>query len=140
MVHQLAALLVATDPAYAGLFGVRGSHGLVLLLMQMQHSGFLVAQIFFGLWLFPLGLLAYRSGLFPRPLGVILMAATVAYLVDVPLQFLAPDFAHAVSPVVIVPLVTVAELWMVGYLLVKGVRTSPTPVSPRPADRPLVTS
>ena len=76
MVHQLGALLVATDPSYAGAFGTEGSDALVLLLLDLQHSGYLIAQIFFGLWLFPLGLLAYRSGMFPRPLGVVLMLGT----------------------------------------------------------------
>lgn len=122
-VHQLAALLVATEPAYQGFFGADGSNALVLLLLEMQHSGFLVAQIFFGLWLFPLGWLAYTSRWFPRALAVALMAASVAYLVDVVLQFLAQDFAQAVSPFVLVPLVTAAEVWMVGYMLIKGVRT-----------------
>jgi uncharacterized protein DUF4386 len=152
MVHQLAALLVATDPAYVGVFGTRGSNALVLLLMQMHQSGFLVAQIFFGLWLFPLGWLAYRSRMFPRPLGVVLMVATGAYLLDVVLQFLAKGVADVVSPVVLVPLVTIAEVSMVCYLLVKGVRTPdpddmPPPDEPRPfvdggppVDRPLVAS
>jgi len=67
--------------------------------------------------------------MFPRPLGVLLMVATGAYLVDVPLQFLAPHLAHAISPLVVVPLVTVAEVWMVAYLLVKGVR-EPAPEDP----------
>jgi hypothetical protein len=93
--------------------------------MDMQHNGFLVAQIFFGLWLFPLGWLAQRSGLFPRPLGVLLMGATVAYLIDVLLQFLAPGFAAVVSPIVVVPLVTVAEVSMAVYLAIKGVRKLP---------------
>jgi Domain of unknown function (DUF4386) len=144
MVHQFAALLVATESTYTSAFGRVASNGLVLLLMDMQHSGFLVAQIFFGLWLFPLGWLAYRSGLFPRPLGVILMVATGAYLIDVPLQFLAPGVAGAVSPIVVVPLVTIAEVSMVCYLLIKGVRRAPTNPKPlvdtTPADRPLVTS
>jgi hypothetical protein len=144
LVHQLAALLVATEPSYTSALAPEASNALVLLLMDMQHSGFLVAQIFFGLWLFPLGWLAYRSGMFPRPLGVILMVATGAYLVDVPLQFLAPGLADAVSPIVVVPLVIIAEVSMVCYLLIKGVRTPPAdttpPVDSTPADRPLVTS
>jgi hypothetical protein len=135
MVHQLAALLVATQPAYAGVFGPRESSSLVLLLMDMQHNGFLVAQIFFGLWLFPLGLLAYRSELFPRPLGAVLMVATGAYLLDVVLQFLAKGVADVVSPIVLVPLVTFAEISMVCYLLVKGVRT-PRPDDALPPARP----
>jgi hypothetical protein len=130
VVHQFAALLVATQPTYTSAFGAGQQNALVLLLMDMQHNGLLVAQIFFGLWLFPLGWLAYRSGMFPRPLGVILMVATVAYLVDVLLQFLAHDLAATVSPIVLVPLVTLAEVSMVAYLLIKGVRTPP--VNPKP--------
>ena len=91
LVHQFGALMVATQSSYSSAFGDEGTDALVLLLMELQHNGYLVAQIFFGLWLFPLGLLAYRSGMFPRALGVILMLATGAYLVDTALQFLAPE-------------------------------------------------
>jgi hypothetical protein len=133
MVHQLGALLVATQPAYAHAFG-DGSNAVVLLLMDLQHNGYLIAQIFFGLWLFPLGMLAYRSGMFPRPLAVMLMSATIAYLLDVLLQFLLPPLADAINPVVIA-VVTLSEVSMVGYLLIKGVRT----VAPaQPADRALI--
>jgi hypothetical protein len=138
MVHQLGALVVATNPSYASSFGPGGSDALVLLLLDLQHNGFLVAQIFFGLWLFPLGLLAYHSGMFPRPLGVLLMVATGAYLVDVAMKFLAADVADAVSQVVLVPIVVVAEVSMLVYLLVKGVRTPARASSPTSADRVLV--
>ena len=96
--------------------------------MDLQHYGYLIAQIFFGLWLFPLGLLAYRSAMFPRPLGVLLMFGTICYLVDVLLQFLAPEFAAASSALILVP-ATIGEVWMLGYLLIKGVKT-PLPAGP----------
>ena len=131
MVHQWGALLVATNPTYASALGADGSNSLVLLLLDLQHYGYLVAQIFFGLWLFPLGLLAYRSGMFPRPLGIALMLGTLAYLADVLLQFLAPELADAISTAVLLP-ATLGEISMLAYLLVKGVKT------PLPADRPLV--
>ncbi|RYV50621.1 DUF4386 domain-containing protein [Pengzhenrongella frigida] len=131
LVHQLGALLVATEPAYAGAFGPEGTDATVLLLLDLQHYGYLIAQIFFGLWLFPLGILAYRSGLFPRPLGVLLMAGAVAYVTDSALQFLAPGLAGALNPVIVV-LVTLSEVSMLGYLLIRGVRTRPS------ADRVLV--
>lgn len=139
LVSQYGALAVATDPAYAsfGAGGPDGSAVLVLLLMELQHTGYLVAQIFFGLWLFPLGRLAYRSGLVPKPIGVALMVATVAYVSDVAFQFLAPEGAATVSGVVIVPVVTLAEVSLLGYLLVKGVR-SPAAAPAVPAERPLV--
>lgn len=141
MVNQLGALLVATEPAYLSGFGADGSQTLVLLLLELQHDGYLVAQIFFGLWLFPLGRLAYRSGLFPRPIGVALMIATVAYVVDVAMQFLAPADAAAVSGAVIVPIVVIGEVSMLVYLLVKGVRTVPAAEpSHYDADRTLVSA
>ena len=121
-VFQFEALQVATDASYATAFGAAGSNALVLLLLDIQHYGTLAAQVFFGLWLAPLGYLAYKSGLFPKWLGVVLVAATVCYLVDLLAAFLFPDLARQIHPfVVIVP--AIAEIWMVLYLLVVGVRT-----------------
>lgn len=131
MVHQFAALLVATDGSYASALGTEASDALVLLLLDLQRYGYLIAQIFFGLWLLPLGYLARRSGMFPRALGVLLMIACYSYQVDTVAQFLVPDIAGAVSLFVLAP-AAVAEFWMVGYLLVKGVKT------PRSTDRALV--
>ncbi|HEY5882203.1 MAG TPA: DUF4386 domain-containing protein [Nakamurella sp.] len=130
MVHQLGALLVATEPSYAGGLGAGGSDALVLLLLDLQHYGYLIAQIFFGLWLFPLGLLAYRSDMFPRPLGVLLMLGTICYLIDVLLQFLAPELADSISALILAP-ATIGEVWLLAYLLIRGVKT------PLPADRTL---
>ncbi len=129
MVHQLGALVVATDSTYPTAFGVQGSETLVLLLLELQHNGYLIAQIFFGLWLFPLGLLTYRSRMFPRLLAVLLMIASVGYLLDVALQFLAPGFAAAINPM-LVTLFSVSEGAMLIFLLVWGVRTVPTSEHP----------
>ena len=45
MVNQLGALLVATNDSYSSAFGVAGSKALVLLLMDLQHYGYLIAQL-----------------------------------------------------------------------------------------------
>lgn len=120
MVSQLGAVLVASDPAYNAAFPGGQADGLVLLLMDLQHHGYLVAQIFFGLWLVPLGLLAYRSGLFPRILAAALILAAPAHLLEVAVAFLAPELAAPVSTFVVVPIVVVAELSMMLYLLIRG--------------------
>jgi hypothetical protein len=125
MVFQFAALLVATDPTYVASFGAEGSNAVVLLLLDIQHYGYLIAQIFFGLWLIPLGYLAYRSGMFPRALGVLLIIGGTGYLLDTVGSFLIPNFSEAISAVIVMP-AGIAELWMVGYLLVIGVRSSGT--------------
>ena len=87
-VFQFAALLVAGDGSYVAAFGARRIGSLVMLLMDMFHYGFLMAQIFFGLWLVPLGYLVYRSGMFPKALGVVLIVGGVSYLVDMLVAFL----------------------------------------------------
>ena len=124
-VFPVAALLVATDGSCATAFGAAGSNALVLLLLDSHHDGFLIAQIFFGLWLVPLGCLAYRSGLFPRALGVALVLGGACYVVDTFGVFLVPDFGATVANLAIPP--TIAEVWMLGYLLVKGVKSPSAP-------------
>ena len=99
------------------------SNSLALLLLDTQHYGVLIAQVFFGLWLVPLGYLAYKSGWFPKALGVLLIVGGACYLVDTLALFLAPDFGKTISTFVVIPS-TIAEVWMVGYLLVIGVRTA----------------
>jgi hypothetical protein len=122
-VFQFEALQVASNPTYATAFGAAGSNALVLMLLDIQHFGTLAAQVSFGLWLAPLGYLVYKSGMFPKALGVVLVAATVCYLVDALVAFLVPDIAKQVSPLMVIGPI-VAEIWLLGYLLVKGVRSS----------------
>lgn len=123
VIFKFASLLVATDSSYMHSFGIAGSNSLVMLLLDMQHYGFLIAQIFFGLWLAPLGYLAFKSGMFPKALGVLLIVATVCYLVDMFFLFLTPSFGEKINPfLMIAPLV--GEVWMVVFLLIKGFRRS----------------
>src|ERR1019366_7447165 len=121
-VFEFEGLRVATGAVSATTLGVGGSNALVMLLLDTQHYGLLIAQIFFGLWLAPLGYLAYKSGWFPKALGVLLVVASVSYLVDFLTAFLVPDVDKAIHTFAsIVP--TIAETWMVVYLLVIGVKT-----------------
>jgi hypothetical protein len=70
-----------------------------------------------------MGYLAYKSGWFPKALGVLLIVGGASYLVDTLALFLFPGFGEAISAYVVIP-AAVAEVWMVGYLLVIGVRTA----------------
>jgi hypothetical protein len=119
-VFQFAAVLVATDGSYVAAFGAAGAHALVLLLLDMHHYGFLIGQIFFGLWLVPLGYLAYSSWMFLKALGIVLIVGGVSYLVDMLAAFLVPDVGTHIHGFLAIP-PTIAEIWMLGYLLVKGV-------------------
>jgi hypothetical protein len=124
-VFLFEGLRVATGAVDLAAFGAEGSNGLVLLLLDTQHYGLLTAQIFFGLWLAPLGYLAYKSGWFPKSLGVLLVVGSACYLVDLLAAFLVPDFGQKIHAFIVIPC-AIAEIWMVGYLLVIGVKSAKT--------------
>jgi len=88
---------------------------------HMQHNGLFIAQMFFGLWLLPLGYLVLRSGYFPKVLGVLLIAACFSYLADLFALFPVPDFEASIAPFAST-VETVAELSFMAWLLVKAVR------------------
>ncbi len=122
-VFGFEALRVATGAVNLAPLGSAGSNAVALLLVDAQHYGLLIAQIFFGLWLVPLGYLAYKSGWFPKALGVVLILGAVCYIVDMLALFLVPDFGKAIHGYITIPS-AIAEIWMVGYLLVIGVKTT----------------
>lgn len=130
LLFQFAALLVATDPSYATALGGEGSDALALLLVDLRSYGSAAAGIPFCLWLLPLGYLVYSSGMFPRAMGVALMIACFSYLINTLMVFLLPDLGATVSGLVTAP-AGIAEFWVVGYLLIIGVRT-PTTTSSAP--------
>jgi hypothetical protein len=119
---EFEGLRVATGAVDLAAFGTASSNALVLLLLDTQHYGLLIAQIFFGLWLVPLGYLAYKSAMFPKALGGMLVVGGACYLVDMLAAFLVPDVSKAIHGYVTIPS-AIAEIWMVGYLLVVGVKT-----------------
>lgn len=120
MVFQVGAILTATDPSYTEGLGGADSEVLTLLLFDLQYYGYILLQVFTGLWLIPLGFLALRSNGFPRPLCWLLMLGSLSYLGDLVLQVQFPAQAMELSEVVLAP-VAVVEAWMIGYLCIRGV-------------------
>lgn len=122
-VFVFEGMRVATDSSYAAALGTRGANALVLTLLDTQRFGGLISSIFMGLWLVPLGFLAYKSGMFPKALGVGLITVCVCYHAKLLAAFLAPDLWTVIQSYVSIP-IWVFELWMVLYLLLIGVRTA----------------
>ncbi|GHH78342.1 DUF4386 domain-containing protein [Promicromonospora soli] len=89
------------------------------LLYVLGGSFWEVGALFFGLWLIPMGVLALRSGM-PRPLGWILVAGGIGYIVSGFLAYLVPAAAPA-SELLVIP-ATIGEFWMIGWLLWYSVR------------------
>lgn len=122
MVNAVAILLATACSATA--LGVALRAGATAsadaaLLYDLNDGILGLAALFYGLWLIPMGWLARRSRYMPQPLGWLLIGGGVGYVLSVVVTFLVPDAASLASALTLPA--TVGELWMVGYLLIKGV-------------------
>ena len=99
---------------------------LAVLSVSTYRVGFVMAQVFFSAWLFPLAWLVLRSGFLPRFLGWLLLLDGVAVIVWFLQVFLAPGHPAISYPSWAVGFI--AELGLALWLLVKGVESEePTP-------------
>lgn len=97
-----------------------------------------VGNLFFGLWLMPMGTCVLRSRWMPRLLGWLLIAGGIGYLASGFLMFLAPD-AQAIASALPIP-ASIGEFWMIGYLLIRGVRRSAPHATSMPTAIPATAS
>jgi hypothetical protein len=116
LVNQAAALVLVGGADYLAVFDPAQRAALALLFLELQGHGVSIAQIFWGLWLFPLGYLVFRSGFLPRLLGLLLMIGCFGYLVDFFTGSLLPDSGMTVSQFTFI-----GELLLPLWLLIKGV-------------------
>lgn len=113
MLNQAGAMLAATDPH---------TTGQVLFFLNLHRVGYLIAQIFFGSYLLPLGYLVYRSELMPKVIGWVLVAGGTGYLAGIAFAVAAPGFESSLAT----PLGLaggLAELTFLLWLLIRGVAT-----------------
>jgi hypothetical protein len=68
------------------------AHALMSLLVNLHANGLTIAGLFWGLWLFPMGYLVFKSGFLPRILGVLLIIGCVGYLFQSLAALLFPSF------------------------------------------------
>ncbi|MFN8110895.1 MAG: DUF4386 domain-containing protein [Thermoleophilia bacterium] len=101
------------------------AEGVPRLLYDLQGSVWRAAALFFGLWLLPMGWLAWHSGLMPRVLAWLLVVGGVGYILSALAYFTLPGNPTLVD-VLVMPS-AVAEIWMVGYLLFRGVASGAHP-------------
>ena len=96
-----------------------------MLFLGMRESGILVAQVFWGLWLLPLGFLVFRSGFLPRLLGVLLMIGGACYVFDACTQLLFPGVPTLSQfTLALAMLAAIGELLFALWLLIKGVNVA----------------
>jgi len=95
--NAIAALVLVRGADYLSLFDKAQRDTLAMLFLNLHGYGFDVAGIFWGLWLFPLGLLVYRSSFVPRILGLVLMVNCFAYPANSFTSLVLPQYQTMVS-------------------------------------------
>lgn len=138
MLNQMAALILVSGAGFLSAFDTAQLHALVMIFLNLHEYGIMAVEMFWGLWLFPFGVLVYKSGVLPRLLGVLLMIACVAYVADSLTSLLLPRYKEVVSSWTAAP-AGLGEFAIMLWLLIRGTRTpadSSLPRSGEPATLP----
>jgi hypothetical protein len=103
-VHLLGALLLLDHPTYLSTaFAADQLEALALMTLRLHTFGTLVGMVFFAGYCAAIGVLIFRSGYLPRLVGVFLVAAGAAWLVDTFAFFIDPPFSKALGDAVQIP-------------------------------------
>lgn len=113
-VNNLAVLQLLSGADYLKVFTTGQLQALVYLFLRLHNQGFNIAQIFWGLWLFPMGYLVFKSGFLPRILGILLMIGCFGYVIQSFAAFLGYNLS-------IIFFTGWGELLLLLWLLIKGV-------------------
>jgi len=81
MVDKVNILTLLSGAQYLDVLAMEQIQAQVMLLLKSYSNGIQIIQLFWGLWLFPFGLLAFKSGYVPKLFGVLLMAGCIGYLI-----------------------------------------------------------
>lgn len=121
MLNQFGVLLLLSGADYLVVFTPDQLNALVMLFLDLSNHGVVIAELFWGLWLLPFGLLVIKSGFIPKILGVFLVIGCFCYLIEFHMNVLFPAHAKAVSVIIAIPM-AISELAIVFWLLIKGVK------------------
>ena len=91
-----------------------------ILLRKIISYGITLMELFWGLWLVPMGILIYRSGFIPRIIGVLVLIAAIAYPAVSITFILFPDYVNSVETIAFPAFF--GELSIILWLLIKGVK------------------
>jgi hypothetical protein len=113
LLNDLAALTLARGPAFlTAVFDKTQLDALVLFFLRLHNQGIILAQIFWGLWLFPFGLVVIRSDFIPRFVGICGIAAGCGYVIASSIALFLPALAQWGQLAMVLGAGELAFLWM----------------------------
>jgi hypothetical protein len=120
VVSDAAALMIVRGADFLLVFDKPQRNALVMLFLSLRDHQNTAAEILWGVWLFPLAVLVYRSRFLPRFLSVWLAIDGIAYVTMSFTGVLAPQYQDKVFTISQPALF--AELAIMLWLVIKGAR------------------
>ena len=121
--NDAAALTLVRGADFLSAFDKPQRDALAMLFLHLHHHGVVANEIFWGLWLFPFGVLVYRSRFLPRILGVWLVINCFAYLTVSFTGLLFPQYEQRVFDSAFPAML--GELAIMLWLLIRGAKVQP---------------
>ena len=118
--NQIAALIILSGADFLSVFEKPELESMAYVFLRLHSQGIQIIQIFWGLWLFPFGLLVYKSRFIPKILGVLLFIAGFAYVLSTFTFLVLPQYTAAIST--LVTILEVGELPIIFWLLIVGAK------------------
>jgi len=123
VLNDAAALVLVRGADFLSVFDKPRRDALAMLFLRLHHQEIVAAEILWGLWLFPLAILVYKSRFLPRFLGVWLIINGFAYLTISFTGLLLPQYEEMVSNIAFPALL--GEMAIMLWLVIKGARPQP---------------
>ena len=121
--NNIAGLILFRGGEFLSVFDAAHRNALAMLFIRLHSQGIFIDEIFWGVWLFPFGLLVFRSGFLPRFIGVWLMINCFGYVaLSVIALFFQPYYDTAFK---MLQPVLFGELVIMLWLLIKGAKVPP---------------
>jgi Domain of unknown function (DUF4386) len=118
--NDIAALTLFRGADFLAVFDKPQRDALGMLFVRLHSQGILINEMFWGLWLFPFGVLVFRSGFLPRFIGVWLMINCFGYVALSVIALFFPTYYEAAfkwaQPLLF------GELAIMLWLLIKGAK------------------
>lgn len=122
LLNEFSALHMLSGTEYLSAFTDAQLQAKAMLSYDLYLHGYEIANIYFGLWLIPLGLLVYKSGFLPKALGILLIVGGSGLLMNVFVHFLFPSYL-IINAILLIPQI-IAEILFMLWILIRGINES----------------
>jgi len=124
ILNEFAPLYILSEGSPSGALSPAQLQDMAMLSFTTYGHGYMIGQVFFALWVLPLGLIIYRSKFIPRVFGVLFVIETAGGLLSVAAHIL---LANASLEAALLLPGTVAEMTFLLWLLIRGINPSKVP-------------